>query len=154
MKKALVAAVLMVLYAAGCNKQHVNKVKTISVAIHEVVDCNAVQAVPVIDPRTSAKLCVAREAIVTEKQIRAAQAGGDYSTNKPEVFVYLDRAGADRMYEATQRISARYGQVAILINGRLVSMPTVRTAIKDSLIIEGGLTERAAQDLAYSLNGG
>jgi preprotein translocase subunit SecD len=154
MKKALIATVLVTVFAAGCNK-HTNKAKLIPISIHEVVECSAVQAVPVSIPRTSQKLCIARKAIVTEKQVRGATVGHD-SSDAPEVFLYLDRDGATRMYEATQRISARHdnGRMAILIDGHLYSAPVVRGAIKDSLVINGLTTEAEAQILANALDGG
>jgi len=155
MKKALVAAVLVIVCTVGC-KRHVNNVKPVPIAIHEVVNCSAVQAVSVVNLRTSIKLCVAREAIVTEKQIRDAQVSHDYSTHEPQVLVYLDSAGGARMYEATQRISARRdnGRLAILIDGNLYSTPMVEGPIKDSLIINGGFTELGAQNLADALTAG
>jgi len=54
------------------------------------------------------------------------------------------------MFEATQRISARRnnGQLALLIDGHVYRTYVVRGTIEDSLIINGGLTEMAAQDLA------
>lgn len=152
MKKALVAGVLVLLFTAGCKKQHVNNAKPVPIAIHEVVNCSAVQAVPVINPRGSEKICVDREAIVTEKNIRQAVPGHNYSNNQPDVMMYLDRAGGTRMYQATERISARYGQVAIFIDGHLVSMPVVKEPIKDSLIIDGQFTEASAQELADMLD--
>jgi preprotein translocase subunit SecD len=158
MKKALVAAVLVVLCAAGCktHTHNVNNAKPVPIGIHEVVSCTAVHSILVINPRTSQKLCVDREAIVTEKDIRDAQASRDSATGEPEIMLYLDRSGGDRMYEATQRISARRdnGRMAILIDGNLLTAPVVRNAIKDSMVINGGFTERSAQDLADSLMAG
>lgn len=158
MKKALVAAVLVVLGAVGCktHTHNVNNAKPVPIGIHEVVSCIAVHSTLVINPRTKQKLCVAREAIVTEKDIRGAQAGYSSSTNEPVVNLYLDRSGATRMYEATQRITARHdnGRMAILIDGNLLTAPVVRTPIKDSLIISGEFTESSAQDLADALMAG
>jgi preprotein translocase subunit SecD len=157
MKKALVAAVLVVLWAAGC-KTHtpkVNNAKAVPIGIHEVVSCIAVNSTLVIDPRTSQKLCIDSKAIVTETNIRQAQAGYS-SSNEPVVYLYLDRSGAARMYEATQRITARRdnGRMAIFIDGNFLTAPVVREPLKDSLIISGGFTERYAQDLADALMAG
>ena len=157
MKKALVAAVLVVLCAAGCktHPHNVNNAKPVPIGVHEVVSCIAVNSTLLIDPRTSQKFCIDSEAIVTEKNIRGAQAGYS-SRNEPVVFLYLDRSGGDRMYEATQRISARRdnGRMAILVDGNLLTVPVVKNAIKDSILIEGGFTERSAQDLADALMAG
>ena len=155
MKKALVAAVLVVLYAAGC-KKHTNNAKPVPIAIHEVVNCSAVRSIPVLNPRSSEKICVDREAIVTEKNIRDAQASHDSATGEPQVLLYLDRSGGTRMSEATQRISARRnnGQLAMLIDGHVYRTYAVRGTIEDSLVINGGLTEMAAQDLADVLTAG
>jgi preprotein translocase subunit SecD len=132
MKKALAAAVLVVLCAAGC-KTHTHNVNN-----------------------ASQKLCIDSKAIVTEKNIRDAQATRDSATGEPEVMLYLDRSGGDRMYEATQRISARRdnGRMAIFIDGNFLTAPVVRNAIKDSMVIAGGFTERSAQDLADALMAG
>jgi preprotein translocase subunit SecD len=152
MQKALIAAVLMAVCAAGC-KKHVNNAKPIPIAIHEVVSCNAVQSVPVINQPTGLKLCVDRKAIITEKQILDAQVS-HYSTHAPQILVYLDRDGGARMYEATERISARYGAIAILIDGNLYDTMAVREPIKDALTINGKFTELAAQNLADALTAG
>ena len=158
MKKTLVAAVLIVLCAAGCktHTHNVNNAKPVPIGIHEVVSCLAVHSFLASNPRTNEKLCVAGEAIVTEKDIRQAQAGYSSSTNEPVVYLYLDRSGGDRMYEATQRISARQdnGRMAILIDGNLLTAPVVRTPIKDSLLISGNFTKRSAEDLADALMAG
>ena len=158
MKKALVSAVLVVLCGAGC-KTHTHKVnnaKPVPIGIHEVVSCIAVNSTLVIDPHTSQKLCIDSKAIVTEKNIRGAQATHDSATGEPEVMLYLDRSGGDRMYEATQRISARRdnGRMAIFIDSNFLTAPVVRNAIKDSMVIAGGFTERSAQDLADALMAG
>ncbi|HET9284230.1 MAG TPA: hypothetical protein VFR24_19940 [Candidatus Angelobacter sp.] len=154
MKKALIAAVLLAINAAGC-KKHVNNAKPVPIAIHEVLECSAVRSVPVSNPRTSEKICVDREAIVTEKNIRDAQASHDISTGEPQVQLYLDRSGGTRMYEATQRISARRnGQLAILIGGMVYRTSVVRGTIENSMVINGGFTEQAAQDLADIMTAG
>jgi nitrous oxide reductase accessory protein NosL len=82
MKKALVAAVLVVLCAAGCktHTHNVNNARPVPIGIHEVVSCIAVNSTLVIDPRTSQKLCIDSKAIVTETNIRQAQAGYSGST--------------------------------------------------------------------------
>ena len=158
MKKALVAAVLVVLCAAGCktHTHNVNNARPVPIGIHEVVSCIAVNSTLVIDPRTSQKLCIDSKAIVTETNIRQAQAGYSGSTNEPVVFLYLDRSGGDRMYEATQRISASRdnGRMAIFIDGNFLTAPVVRTPIKDSLVISGNFTKRSAEDLADALMAG
>jgi len=152
MKKALIATVLAALCAVGCEK-HVNNAKLVPIAIHEVLDCSAGRSVPVLSPRSSERICVDREAIVTEKNIRDAEAGQNSSTGEPQVQLYLDRSGGTRMFEATQRISARRnnGQLAMLIDGHLYRTYVVRGTIEDSLVINGGLTEMAAQNLAEIL---
>jgi preprotein translocase subunit SecD len=158
MKKALVAAVLVVLCAAGCktHTHNVNNAKPVPIGIHEVVSCIAVNSTLVIDPRTSQKLCIDSKAIVTETNIRQAQAGYSSSTNEPVVNLYLDRSGAARMYEATQRITARRdnGRMAIFIDGNFLTAPVVREPLKDSLIISGNFTKRSAEDLADALMAG
>ena len=149
MKKALIATVLAALCAVGCEKR-VNNAKPVPIAIHEVLDCSAGRSVPVLNLRSSERICVDLEAIVTEKNIRDAEPGQNSSTGEPQVQLYLDRSGGARMFEATQRISARRnnGQLALLIDGHVYRTYVVRGTIEDSLIINGGLTEMAAQDLA------
>lgn len=109
-----------------------------------------------MNSRTGEKLYVAHEAIVTEKNIRDAQAGHDSATGAPQVLLYLDCNGGARMSEATQRISARQdnGQLAMLMDGHVYRKYAVRGVIEDSLVINGGLTDMAAQDLADILMAG
>jgi preprotein translocase subunit SecD len=85
------------------------------------------------------------EAIVTNEDIAYSwvmQDGSDVYA----VSVQLLEAGAQRMRQATATHIGR--PVAILIDGEVVTTPTVRSAISDSAVISGDYTQAEAQRIA------
>lgn len=159
MTKTLFAVALITLCTSSCSKRYSNNARPITFAIHEVVNCAEPRAVLVSNPRSTEKYCVAREAIVTEKDIRGATVVYSWATKQPQLCLYFDHAGATRMYVASERISmqganrSNQGQMAILIEGQLLTAPIVRGTIRDSLVLDG-VSEAMAQNLADGLMAG
>jgi SecD/SecF fusion protein len=77
---------------------------------------------------------------------------------KPEVILMLTKPGRERFAIVTRDIAAmgqagRLGRLAIVLDGKLYSAPTVREQIdSDSAQITGGFTDREAINLANVLN--
>jgi preprotein translocase subunit SecD len=85
------------------------------------------------------------EAIVTNEDIAQSWVTQD-DPNRYGVSVQLLPAGAQRMRRAT---AAHIGRpVAILIDGEVVTAPTVRSAVSDSAWINGDYTQAEAQRIA------
>lgn len=69
--------------------------------------------------------------------------------NQPSQFwidVRLNAAGANKMREATRNHLGK--PVALLIDGEVVSAPTVKSPIGDAAVISGDFTQRDAQRIA------
>lgn len=78
---------------------------------------------------------------------------------KPEVILQFTKAGKKQFAEVTGKIAAegrannRLGRLAIVLDGKLYSAPTVREEIdSDSAQISGNFTDREAINLANVLN--
>ena len=78
---------------------------------------------------------------------------------KPEILMQFTSDGRKRFAEMTREIAdegkktGRTGRLAIVLDGKLCSAPTVREEIdNDSAVIEGSFTDRDAMDLANDLN--
>ncbi|PTY02426.1 protein translocase subunit SecDF [Opitutaceae bacterium EW11] len=78
---------------------------------------------------------------------------------KPEIILRFTKEGQKRFAEVTRTIAeegqraGRLGRLAIVLDGKLYSAPTVREEINsDSAQITGTFTDREAQDLANVLN--
>jgi preprotein translocase subunit SecD len=70
------------------------------------------------------------------------------------VTVQLDGSAADEFRELTEELVATQGQVAIVLDGTVISAPTVNGVIDGGLVqISGQLTAEAAQSLADRLEG-
>ena len=75
---------------------------------------------------------------------RVADAGGQYSIN-----VTFSPTASNRLAEATKSHVGR--PVAILLDGRLISAPTLRSMIRGSAVITGDFTRAQAERIAAGL---
>jgi len=88
------------------------------------------------------------EAIVTNDDIAQSWVIPDGS-GRYGVSVQLLEAGAQRMRQAT---AAHIGRpVAILVDGEVVTVPTVRSAIGDSAVISGDYAQAEAERIARGI---
>lgn len=70
----------------------------------------------------------------------------DDGSGRYGVGVQLLTGGADRMRQATERHVGR--PMAVLIDGRVVMAPVVRSSISDSAVITGNFTRAEAERIA------
>ena len=87
------------------------------------------------------------EAVVTGADVTSASvvdAGGRYSVN-----VAFSSAAANRLTEATKIHIGR--PIAILLNGKVISAPTLRSTIRGSAVITGDFTRAEAERIASGL---
>ena len=71
--------------------------------------------------------------------------------NQPVVTVRFDGPGSDRFYALTS--ANRDRSLGIIIDGRMVSAPTIHSAIAQQMIIDGDYTRDEAEALALALRG-
>ena len=94
---------------------------------------------------------VDNRAVITGRDLKTARPGvGEF--NQPVVNFYLTHEGGKLFAEAT---GANVGKgLAIVLDGRVVSAPNIRSRIGDSGIIEGSFTRQEVEDLSTVLRSG
>jgi len=104
------------------------------------------------------ELFVKRIPEMTGEMISSAFARPDLY-GKPEVILQFTNEGSKRFAEVTRAIAdggekaGRLGRLAIVLDGKLYSAPTVKQEINsDSAVISGSFTDREAINLANVLN--
>ena len=104
------------------------------------------------------ELFVKRIPEMTGEMISSAFARPDLY-GKPEVILQFTKDGSKRFAEVTRAIAEggqqaqRLGRLAIVLDGKLYSAPTVKQEINsDSAVISGNFTDREAINLANVLN--
>jgi preprotein translocase subunit SecD len=101
-------------------------------------------------PDSSTKVYLHREAIVTNADVVQARVVPGITSANFNVAVTFNSAGAAKMARATA--SHLNKPVAIMINGRVIAAPTVRSQITDQAVISGDFDNSQASAIAAGLN--
>ncbi len=88
---------------------------------------------------------------VTGQDLRDARSGA-VSNGRPGVHFYLTREGSIRFSRVTGQNIGK--QLAIVLDGRVQSAPTIQSQISDQGEISGNFTVQSAEDLALTLRSG
>lgn len=102
-------------------------------------------------------IIVSRIPVVSGTDIRSADPGNKSDTNEPIVNFYLTAAAGKKFGTFTaahSKDSADPSNLAIVLDNRVITAPSINSQINDSGIIEGGFTEESAKDLAMLLRSG
>jgi preprotein translocase subunit SecD len=102
-------------------------------------------------------MIVARVPVVSGTDIRSADPGNKSDTNEPIVNFYLTAAAGKKFGQFTaahSKDSADPSNLAIVLDSRVITAPTINSQINDTGMIEGGFTEESAKDLAMLLRSG
>jgi preprotein translocase subunit SecD len=102
-------------------------------------------------------IIVSRVPVVSGTDIRSADPGNKSDTNEPIVNFYLTAAAGKKFGAFTaahSKDSADPSNLAIVLDNRVITAPSINSQINDSGIIEGGFTEESAKDLAMLLRSG
>ena len=94
---------------------------------------------------------VRREAVVTGRDLKYARAGVDQN-NQPDVQFTLNPAGAERFKRETGRSVGK--RLAIILDGRVESAPTINSQIGAEGVITGHFTVQYADELSKVLRAG
>jgi protein-export membrane protein SecD len=94
---------------------------------------------------------VRREALITDRDVKSARPGLDVG-NMPNVLFSLASSGAQAFERATAANVNR--RLAIVVDGVVVSAPTIQGPIGESGAISGRFTQEEAGELARMLNAG
>jgi preprotein translocase subunit SecD len=95
---------------------------------------------------------VRREAVITGRDLKNARAGVSPENNAPDVEFSLTPPGAEKFRRETGRNVGR--QLAIILDGSVVSAPTIQSQISDRGVITGRFTTQEADELAKVLRAG
>jgi preprotein translocase subunit SecD len=102
-------------------------------------------------------IIVSRVPVVSGTDIRSADLGNKSDTNEPIVNFYLTAAAGKKFgvfTAAHSKDSADPSNLAIVLDNKVITAPSINGQINDSGIIEGGFTEESAKDLAMLLRSG
>jgi preprotein translocase subunit SecD len=102
-------------------------------------------------PASTAIYAVRRVPAVTGRDLRTARPTLD-ENNRPAVSFSLNSEGARKFGAFTQANIGR--QLAIVLDGRVASAPTIQGRIDDEGRITGNFTNQEAQDLSLTLRSG
>ncbi|HET8890974.1 MAG TPA: protein translocase subunit SecD [Candidatus Angelobacter sp.] len=100
---------------------------------------------------------VSRIPVVSGTDIRSADPGNKSDTNEPIVNFYLTAAAGKKFGTFTaahSKDSADPSNLAIVLDNKVITAPSINSQINDSGIIEGGFTTESAKDLAMLLRSG
>jgi preprotein translocase subunit SecD len=91
-----------------------------------------------------------KEALLTAADVRSAQAGTQPQLGDATVCLALTDEGRRKLFEATKGSVGR--RLAILVEGRVLSAPTVQHPIQGDAVITGDFTRAEARALAAKIN--
>jgi len=97
-------------------------------------------------------LNVAKTPVLDQSAVKAAKVVADEISGKPQVEVSFTEEGRTRFAEITR---ANVGKrLAILVEGKVIIAPIIRTEIRDGrALITGDFTDEDAKGLADTING-
>jgi len=101
-------------------------------------------------PGSGEKIYLHPETVITSADVASARVIPGDRAGTFNVGIMLTSDGSARMEQATKAHLNK--PLAMLVNGRVVSAPILRSAIRRSAVITGDLTRAEADALAASLN--
>lgn len=91
-----------------------------------------------------------KEALLTAADVRSARAGTQPQLGGATVYLAFTEEGRRKFFEATKVSVGR--RLAIVVEGRLLSAPTVQHPIQGDAVITGDFTRDEARALAAKIN--
>jgi len=151
---------LIVIVQALPTKSETTK-KQASFGIFEVVNCQESGQKPITLKGSAGKekYCLAPEAIVDQRHLQSARGSRD-DLGEPRLELRLTEQGGQLMQKATRRLveeheegKGDFPRLAILVNGELLSAPTLRSVIVDALVVQGNFSQDDVDELVELLTG-
>ena len=106
---------------------------------------------PGADTNTARTLYVQKKVLLDQTDLKSASVITNQPAGKPWIQITFTDAGAKRFAKVTRQNIGK--QLAIIIDGRLYSAPTIRSEIRGGRAeITGNFSEPEAQDLAAKIN--
>jgi preprotein translocase subunit SecD len=104
--------------------------------------------IEVIDPYSSKKIFLHKDPLITNQDIIEARVV-ENDLGEPEIVVTFSGSAEQKMREATD--AHRGKPMAILIDGKVISAPTIRSRIGSSAAIDGKFSRQEAERIARGL---
>ena len=106
---------------------------------------------PGADAKTAQTLYVQKKVLLDQTDLKSASVITNQPEGKPRIQITFTDAGAKRFAEVTRQNIGK--QLAIIIDSRLYSAPTIKSEIQGGRVeISGNFSEQAANDLAAKIN--
>ncbi len=101
-------------------------------------------------PGTNQKIYLHPKAELTEKDVARARVT---TTNQgfPAILVTFTKEGGAKMAKLTEANQGK--MLAVLVNGKVISAPTIRSKISEQAMITGQFTKAEAEKIAEGING-
>ena len=96
-------------------------------------------------PGTDQKVYLHKEAVITNADIAEAQAVKDKNSDSYAVEMTLTKEAGERMAKVTGEHLDR--PLAILVDGKLIAAPTVRTKVQQRVLISEKFTKEEAEKI-------
>jgi len=128
---------LILTLTVGCNTQRPTPgalSKTATLDIHLVSASKTATSKEMIDPATKAPIYLVTPPFITAADVATVHRSQD-SSQAPALSVVLNPAGATKMANVTSQHSG--SQIAFVVNGTLMSTPTIRVPISQQFMISG-----------------
>lgn len=113
-------------------------------------DCDDMAVVQKNDEAGKRELLhVLHKVLIDQTGLESAEVSTD-NLGRPQITIRFNANGAKHLAEATRNnINKR---MAIIVDGKLYSAPTIKSEISESAVITGSFSKEEAKDLAAKLN--
>lgn len=103
-----------------------------------------------VAPSSNRKIYLHKTAVATNADLASARVTEDSQQN-PAIAITFTKDGAKKMQEVTEKHVGK--PLAILVNGKVVSAPTIRSAVSGEAQIVGLFTTEEVEKIVDSING-
>lgn len=157
MRNCLTVSIVALIFLGGCRSRPPADVRYVSLGLFEVVDCKPGGAAAVSAGGSGEKYCLAAKPVVDETDVTLARTSRD-GFGQPRLELFFTKNAGQRMQKTTERILAEHqqrndsGRLGLVIDGSLITAPTLRSSISDSLVLIGPGDRMNLDQVAESLN--
>lgn len=122
--------------------------KTATLEVYEVVPQSGANCRAIFDPDSKSQIYLKMPPIVTSADVATVQRQ-DERQQDPALIVDLTPQGAQKLAAATT--PAKGQKLAIVVNGQVAGVPSVRTPVSSGFSISGGAFHKEREDIFGAL---
>jgi preprotein translocase subunit SecD len=148
---ALASILLLILICASCQKSapHI-PTKSASLEVYRVSPTNTANSLASVDPNTGSQIYLLLPAVTTSADVATVRRSGN-ADETPSLTVNLTPQGAQKLSAATT--GAQGQQMAIVVNGKVISVAKVLSPLSSAFNISGGPIQQNREDIFEVLTG-